>query len=257
MDVLYLYQKVSKTRLDQRCIELDSGDILFNARDKRGPVRFSAAEWKAVRSDHEASIAPAARFFKWSIWLTPVITLGLMIVGILFMPGFGGLVRWLDRTFPPQLAVGVWLTWPALIGLVVDGHATIRANAALDRRVAGMARETSTILPARGIANALEIIVALFVGPHLLLGVWGSLNPNAYYNTPLSGTRLGLIDVAGIAALLILVALRRGRSAVVRYPPADAPSAEPARKPPGFGRRRGPIGDGPETTPCPPRRQPA
>lgn len=244
MDLLYLHQKISRTRLEQRGIVLESGEVLFDAPDGRGPVRFTATEWEAVRAEHEARTMPAARFFKWSIWLTPPITLGLMIAAILYLPGWSGMTRWLDRTFPPQLVVGLWLTWPALIGLVVDAGATMRANDALDRRVAGMQRETFTVLPPRRWLNGLAVLVALFVGPHLLLGAWGTLNPHAYYNTPLSGTRLGLIDIVGIAALLILMALRRGRSAVVRYPASAAPSSDSVSPPQTFGRRGGLGGSG-------------
>ncbi|CAN5323072.1 hypothetical protein BH09PSE1_BH09PSE1_08540 [soil metagenome] len=227
MDVLYLHQKLSKTRLDQRCVELDSGDILFDAPDKRGPVRFSASEWEAVRADHEARLAPARRFFKWSMWLNGPIALGLIIAMILFVPNFGAMTRWLDRAIPPQLGVGLILTWPALIGFIVNARATILANNALDSLVAGMARETSVVLPKRRLVNWLEVTGLILVGPHLFLGAYGTLRPEAFANTPLSGTRLGLIDVVGICVMLALIAIQRRRKVPVHDPVACAPSSAP------------------------------
>ena len=52
--------------------------------------------------------------------------------------------------------------------------------------------------------RGLEIAALLLVGPHLIVQVYGSLNPDAYRNTPLLGTEL---DWSGIAGFLILAAI--------------------------------------------------
>lgn len=241
MDILYLHQRLSKTRLDQRATTLDGGDVLFDAPDREGPIRFSAERWEAVRHWHSEQMAPAGRFFKWSMWLNAPIALGVLIALMMFMPGWSVFARWVDRTLPPQIVLGLMLTWPAIIGLIVNARATFRANDALDRMVAGMPREATVLIPKRRLIHGLELLAVALVGPHLVLGLYGTLNPGAYFNTPLSGTQLGWVDVVGLGVLLALVVVRRRRRPVagpsVAIERVSSSFADPVVKT--FGRRRG------------------
>lgn len=238
MDFLYLHQRLSKTRLDQRATRLDSGDVLFDAPDGKGPVRFTAERWEAVRGWHAAQIAPAGQFFKWSMWLNAPIALGLLIALMMFMPGWSAFARWVDRTLPPQIVLGLLLTWPAITGLIVNARATFRANDALNRMIAGMPRDMTAAIPKRRLTHGLELLAAALVGPHLVLGLYGTLNPGAYLNTPLSGTRLGWIDGVGLGVLLALVILRRRRTKAVEESGAIAATSFPVPAARTFGRRR-------------------
>ena len=51
----------------------------------------------------------------------------------------------------------------------------------------------------------------LTIVPYLLIQVYGSLNPNAYRNTPWTGTQLDLVSVLALA-ILFGVAYRRWRA---------------------------------------------
>lgn len=248
MDPIFLHDSLRKTRLDRRAVRLDSGDILFDAPDRKGPVRFTAADWASTQSWHAALTEPATRFFRWALVLNAPITLGLMVLLPRVAPGWRDLVHAMEQIVSPFLFLVLFMSWPAIVGLLVSLRATIRANRALDRLVADRPRE-AVVLPKRRFFHGLELLALAFIGPRLILGLYGTLNPDAYYNTPLSGTQLGWIDLVGVGVLAVMVILRRKGPAILPDPaPAAALDPPPTTAPLAstFGRRPHP----PQTDPA-------
>jgi hypothetical protein len=207
---LFLFEKIAVTRLRQRRVEDGSPGVRLRMPDGRGDVRLATHEWDALGGWFRAQIAPSARRLRLAVLLTlPLIIAFLAIVAN--VPALKTVFEWLFNLSPPLsmlfLCGALPLTMTALHALAVQ-RAMDGVNAALaDRPRHG----TSGLAPSRAL-NMVELIALLLVGPHLIIGLWGSLFPNAFRNTPWTGAHLDSAGVAGIAIFLVLGYLRWRRS---------------------------------------------
>ena len=218
---LFLLQKITIARLQQRCVPLDSGHLLFRMRDGRGAAYLTVEQWNILGDRYRERIMPSARLLSWAIWLQiPLAILALFL--LIRIPGFEALGDLLDR-FIPGLFVILLTTWPLMLGAVWHYRAVMRATAELESFLATRERVPEPQLPSRLGLNLLEIAAIVLVGPHLIVGLYGTLVPDAYDHTPFTGTQLGPWDIAAFATLIGLLILRSRPKALVSDPVQNEP----------------------------------
>lgn len=213
---LFLLQKITIARLQQRCVALDSGHLLFRMRDGRGAVRLSREKWEALGATYRTRIAPSAKLLCWAAWLQIPLAIFALFV-MMSIPGFTALGGLIDRVIP-GISVILITAWPLLLGSAWHYMAVGRATSDLMSVLAAEERVPEPPLPLRRGLNGLEILAIALVGPHLIVGLYGTLVPDAYDNTPFAGTSLGLLDIFAFCVLIGLIILRSRPMVLVSDP---------------------------------------
>lgn len=174
-----------------RSISMPGGRVIVRLGDGSGHVSLYGEDWRAlearIEAESRAVVREANRFL---IALFPGIFFFGMTVGQLIP--FAGLII-LAGIFLGPLAIYLW-----------QSRQIQRIARAAE---AELARHPRVAAPPPRLSRSprwLQIAVFLLAGPHLLFQVYGSIDPDAYRNTPLSGTQ---IDATGIIAFLLLVAM--------------------------------------------------
>jgi hypothetical protein len=206
---LFLFEKIAVARLKQRRVDDGSPGVRVRMPDGKGDVRLASHEWDALGDWYRAQVTPSAKRLRLAVWLTlPLIIafLGIVANVPILKAGF----EWLFDVAGPLVMLflcgALPLTMTALHGLAAQ-----RAIDGVNEALADRPRlDSSCLAPPRAL-NALELIALALVGPHLVLGIVGSLNPNVFRNTPYSGTHLDWAGFAGLAVLLALGLLRLRR----------------------------------------------
>ena len=209
---LFLFEKIAVTRLKQRVVDDGLQGVRLRMPDGKGDVRLATHEWEALGGWFRAQVTPSARRLRLAVLLTlPLIIAFLAIVAN--VPLLKTAFEWLFDLSPPLsmlfLCGALPLTMTTLHALAVQ-----RAMDGVNEALADRPRHGTSCLPASRALNGVELIALVLVGPHLIIGLWGSIFPNAFRNTPWTGAHLDAFGVAGIAVLLVLGLLRwrRGRS---------------------------------------------
>jgi hypothetical protein len=214
---LFLFEKIAVTRLRQRRVDDGSPGVRIRMPDGKGDVRLATHEWEALGGWYRDQVTPSAKRLRLGVYLT--LPLIIAFAGISAnLPPLKAAVEWLFDASPSLfmlfLCGALPLTMATLHALAVQ-RAIDGVNAALADRP----RLGTTSVPPPGALNALEIAALVLAGPHLVFGIVGTLNPNAFRNTPWTNAHL---DAAGVGGLLVLLALgflrwRRWRQAT-SYP---------------------------------------
>ena len=209
-------------------------------------VRLTSDQWNRLGGSCREAIALSARGLRWAVLMTVPFSLMLMVL-IANIPGASAAVDALDRRVPGiAVLLIIWFlpvaatTWHMLV-----------VQRAVEETFATLAWQPRCAAPQtgrRGPINALEIAALVLIGPHLLIQIYGTLDPDAFRNTPWTGSRLTASGIAGLAVLVALAGLRwldRRRSGAVMPSEmrvaADAPAhpqSPPAGSARGFGRKR-------------------
>jgi hypothetical protein len=170
---------------------VSGGRVTYWLADGSGHVGLESSEWRALIARFEDESRMVLRRAKLALLaLFPVTFVYGMTLGQI-MPGAGLVIVAAIFLGPP----GIYLWQSHKVARIARN---VEAELASRPKVA--APRTSQPRAMRG----LEIAALLLVGPHLILQVYGSLNPDAYRNTPLLGTQL---DWSGIAGFLILATI--------------------------------------------------
>lgn len=197
---------LAASNIERRATTLRYGRVAYRLTDGSGHVGLDAEQWAALRAYFDAESAAAGRETRWlTIGLIPCIFLYNMTVANV-LPG-GGLVILGALLFGP---VAIYLRQSNRMQRLVRA---IEADLSTQPRITAPPRRSSR--PPRW----LETAAALLIGPYLILQLYGSLDPNAFRNTPWSGTHL---DATGIVALLVLVGI-----GYFRWRARDRSKAEP------------------------------
>lgn len=243
---LFLYERIARTRLKQRCVEDGSGGVYFRTGSGRAAVRLTASEWAWVEERFRDEIAPTAKALKLAIWMTIPFGILLMIV-IASVPQLDAAFDALDKVAPVFYPFLITSALP--LGMMAQHMLSVQR--AVDRAQARLQSRLRCAIPAgtrrrRGL-NALELAALVAVGPHLLYEIYGSINPDGLRNTPFSGTHLDGWGLLGLAVLAAMAALRWREARAAKAGAADARDAHAAppedmspaagRGRPGFGRR--------------------
>lgn len=203
---LFLFEKIAVTRLKQRRVEDGSIGVRVRMPDGKGDVRLTANEWEALGGWLRDQVAPSAKRLRLSVWLTlPLIIAFLGIVANI--PALKAGFEWLFDQAAPLVMLflcgGLPLTMAALHALAVQ-----RAMDGVNEALADRPRHGISNLPPPKALNTVELIALVLVGPHLILGIIGTINPDAFRNTPWTGTHLDLRSIAGLVVLLALGVMR-------------------------------------------------
>lgn len=206
---LFLFEKIAVTRLRQRCVDDGSASIRFRMDDGLGDVRLTRQEWEALGRWFRGEVAPSARKLRLAVLLTLPAIIAL----------FG-----IAANFPPVMAAldSIWSVSPALLMFLLCAglpltfmtlHALAVQRAVDGVRAALVDRPRLGASPPSRAINIVELVALVLVGPHLIVGLWGSLFPNAFRNTPWTGAHLDGFGIAGLVVLALLGFLRwrRGR----------------------------------------------
>jgi hypothetical protein len=210
MSDLFLFGKIAVTRLKQRCVEDGSPGVRLRMPDGKGDVRLATHEWEALGGWYRAQVAPSAKRLRLAVWLTlPLIIacLGITANVPVLKAAVEGLFEASPALFMLFLCGGLPLTMAAL-----HARAVQRAVDGVNEALAGRPRLGTSCLPPPRALNVLELIALVLVGPHLVIGIVGSLNPDAFRNTPWTGSHLDAQGLAGLAVLLALGLLRWRRT---------------------------------------------
>jgi hypothetical protein len=201
------------------------GRVTYRLADGSGHVGLETSEWRALTARFEDESRMVLRSAKVALLaLFPVIFVYGMTLGQI-MPGAGIII-----------VAGIFLGPPGIY--LWQSHKVSRIARTIEAELARRPKVAAPRISQPRAMLGLEIAALLLVGPHLILQVYGSLNPDAYRNTPLLGTEL---DWSGIAGFLILatILLLRWRPRWPTKPPkhVDAPT----------GRRFDPLARARET----------
>lgn len=205
-------ERLALRSLQQRCVR-EGGFVYFRIEDGAGDVRLTPREWERMLHRVGNRIEPSGRFARRAVWLAIPFAIALLAI----VANVPGLAQMIDRG-PPPLPLLAWLA----ISCALPGAALVRHAAAIHHARRDLIDELAErprctapgAPPPRGMGLA-ERLVIILAGPHVFIQLYGSFDPDAYRNTPLSGTQLNWVGVAGMLALVALAAYEwRARAAL-------------------------------------------
>ncbi len=189
-------RQLAASGFQRRATAVSGGRIVHRLADGAGHVGLDAGEWRAVGEHFAAQARPVRRTVRYlSAGLFPAIFLFGMTIGQV-LPG-AGLVIVAGILLGP-LAIYLW-----------QSHRINRIARVIEAELARKPRVAAPAVIESRPPRWLEIAFMLLVGPGLIVQVYGSLNPDAFRNTPWSGTHLGWPGIAGFAVLAAMLFLRR------------------------------------------------
>ncbi|MFT4027217.1 MAG: hypothetical protein QM676_10505 [Novosphingobium sp.] len=170
--------------------------------DKREAVALTMEEWESVNRRYEAMIAPATLRLKRAMLLA--VPAMIATVGVIAnTPALDALVSRVDHIPGLKIVQGIALiAWLPLLGLWQHRRAVRRADRHIEAELSSHPRVPMPEQPRLALHQNLEILVMLLFGPVILIHAFGTAFPDAFRNTPLSGSRLGLFDLAAAIAFL-------------------------------------------------------
>ena len=175
-------------------------------------VRIPPHRWDAILERHRQSVDASKRRIWWSMGLQ--LPVGVLLVAIVVsVPPLHAAMLWLDKNLNFLCLLIVLAMWSGLpLGaLVLHGRTVLRANERVRAELAGFRQYRARHrLPPRT-ARPTEKLVILTVVPYLIIQIYGTIDPDAYRNTPWTGTRLDLVSVIAVA-ILAGVGFRRWRA---------------------------------------------
>jgi hypothetical protein len=193
-----------------RATMVGGGRVVYRLADGSGHVVLGDDEWDSVGKHFQAEVRPVGRTTAWlSIALFPAIfVFGMTIAQIL--PGAGILI--VAGIFLGPIAIYLW-----------QSYRIKHIARAIERELARLPRVAAPPPPASRPPRWLEIACILLVGPGLIVQIYGSLNPNAFRNTPWTGMHL---EWGGIAGFAVLAAMLFYRWRAARDAPPQVPDQE-------------------------------
>ena len=244
---LFLFEKLAVAMLRQRCT-IDEAGIAHFRIDAASAVTLPAAEWEALGARFHAAIVPSARRLRWSVPLAiPFVIAEFMLMQA--VPPLGALFDSLCVALPGLTPM---LLFSGLPLAAMAAH-MLTVYREINRTRALLADRPRQHLPATGnspVSNVVELAAIVFLGPHILIQIYGTLVPDAFRNTPWTGTQLDMSGLAGLAVFAALMTLRVrarfGRPHSSKEPPTFVPPIDPTScatsnpvRAQTFGRKRG------------------
>jgi len=224
---IFLFQQISTARLEQWAEE-EFGSVMVRLPGGQHEARLTPAQWQAILDRYHAVVDPSAKWLKWAFILTIPFAIAILAF-ISAIPPLKQAAFALDRAVPIVLPLLVMSGLP-IAAIIMHARNVLRS---FDRARAELARYPRQ--PARhrmppSNARPLEKVAIFAVFPYLIIQTWGTIDPDAYRNTPWTGTQLDLTSVVGVAVLAWL-GYRRWDAArrVAREEAADAAEVGPRR----------------------------
>jgi hypothetical protein len=203
-----LLGKIAQTRLRHRLFAAD-GKMGYLLEGDRIAVELDETVWQAVSAEYDDIIGRASKRLKLAFTLTMPVIIATLVV-IENVAALKDLADRIDRSGWGGLLVLVVVTWLPLAGLLVHARATSRARQHLEAQLAHLPHIAVPGTRPK-LHQELQIVAMIFVGPAILVRAVGTLFPDIYRNTPLSGTHIGWFDLIAALALLAWFATRPAR----------------------------------------------
>lgn len=185
-----------------RALPVQAGVVVYRLADRSGFVAVPIDQWEAFGQEFSDRAAPIQRI---AHWLMGAIIPAVVLVGLFGMFG-QGLGDWVGSFLALSILLLLWVG-PIAIYLW-QSHRVRRIALDIEARLRTCRRVAAPRQSKSGPPRWLQIALTLLVGPTLLLQIYGSINPQAYRNTPLSGTSLNWIGVAGLVSVALYCLLR-------------------------------------------------
>jgi len=203
MTIAKLFETIAITRLRQNSEPITADRTRFRMRDGKGDVILPTADWNALGDRVRDKVRPSARRLLWALVAT--IPFGIFLCAVIAaVPGLAAALDMVDL-FAPGLSVLLITSGLPLYAMARHMLVVQRAVDDVHRSLAAYPRvEASEPAPRKQALQAFEIAALILVGPRLLIQAYGSLNPDAFRNTPWTGAHL---DASGVAGLVVLAAL--------------------------------------------------
>lgn len=197
-----LSRRLAESGFEHRANEGPDGRIIYRLADGSGHVSLDRHEWNALTG---AFSAEAKAIVRQALWCGGFLFPGIFVFGMTIgqvLPG-AGLIIFLGIFFGPP---GLYL-W--------QSYRVKWAARALDEKLAFRRRVSAPPPVPFRLPRWIEIASFVLVGPHLLIEIYGSINPDAYRNTPLLGTELDWTSAVSFAILAAVVYFRVRAEGVV------------------------------------------
>jgi hypothetical protein len=185
-------RRLAESGFEHRASEGPGGRIVYRLADGSGHVSVERHEWDALLTEFTLAARAAVRQARWAfVFLFPgIFIFGMTIAQIL--PG-GGLFIVLGIFFGPP---GIYL-W--------QSYRVKGAAKAVEEKLTFRKRVSAPPPVPFKLPRWVEIASFVLVGPHLLIEIYGTINPDAYRNTPLLGTSLDWTSAISFAILAAVI----------------------------------------------------
>ncbi len=200
MDVS-LFQSISTARLKQWATQ-EGENVYVRLPDGTQEARLTPAEWRLIVARFEGKVIPSA----WWMRLACILTLpfGIMLLlTIGSVPALRSAFDAFNDTIPIVLPL-LCMSGLPITAIVLHTRNVLRALDQARSELFGFPRQEAPNRKPPREALPLEKVAIFAVLPYLLIQIWGTIHPDAYRNTPWTGTRLDLTSVVGVAALVWL-----------------------------------------------------
>jgi hypothetical protein len=188
-------RRLAESGFEHRASPGPGGRIVYRLADGSGHVSVDRREWEALLNEFSLEARAVVRRAKYCLFgLFPGIFVFAMTIGQL-LPGAGLLI-----------VLGIFLGPPAIY--LWQSYRVKWAARRLEERLSFRNRVSAPPpIPFR-LPRWIEIASFVLVGPHLLIEIYGSIDPDAYRNTPLLGTELDWTSAVSFAILAAVVYFR-------------------------------------------------
>jgi hypothetical protein len=185
-------RRFAESGFEHRATEAPGGRIVYRLADGSGHVSVERHEWDALLTEFTLAARAAVRQARWCfVFLFPgIFIFGMTIAQVL--PGAGLLI-----------VLGIFFGPPAIY--LWQSYRVKWAAKAVEEKLAFRNRVAAPPPVPFKLPRWVEIASFVLVGPHLLIEIYGSINPDAYRNTPLLGTSLDWTSAVSFAILAAII----------------------------------------------------
>jgi len=202
----FLIDKLTTLLLEQRCSRDADGTVFYQPFHGRGAVRLSADEWEAQGQIYRDRTRRSGRMLRWALWLT--IPFGIALMAIEWnIPTLHAASDALEAA-APQLAMILYTAAMPLSFMAWHCWKVFAAGVEIDTRLASRPRVAKVPKGAPAARKAAELLALVLLGPHVILEIAVTLNPQGFYYTPFREYRLDWLGVVSLAVFAVLAWFR-------------------------------------------------
>jgi hypothetical protein len=198
-------RRLAESGFAHRATEAPNGRIVYRLADGSGHVSIDRGEWNRLTAEFSAE---AKAIVRQALWCGGFLFPGIFVFGMTIgqvLPGAGLII-----------VLGIFLGPPGLY--LWQSYRVKWAARALEEKLTFRNRVSAPPPVPFRLPRWIEIASFVLVGPHLLLEIYGTIDPDAYRNTPLLGTSLDWTSAVSFA-ILAAVTYFRVRADGVQLPP--------------------------------------
>lgn len=238
----FLIDKLTTTLLQQRVARDGTGTIFYRPFHGHGAIRLSADEWAEQQHLYRDLTLRSGRMLRWALWLTTPFGIALMAIAW-NIPTLHAASDALEAA-APQVAMILYTAAMPLSFMAWHCWKVVAAAIEIDTRLAGRPRVARAPKGQPAMRKIAELLALVLLGPHLLIEIAVTLNPQGFYYTPFREYRLDWLGDASLAIFAVLAYFRVKAWLLLRVAPvADCDSDERTRLGDVVGRARAPLAE--------------